>query len=376
MNVSHLQKLFARAGKNHGTVKSIEELRGDASTRTYFRVTLEGKNGAGNATTTMILMKYPASHVVDGELAYLNVHRYLTAAGIPVPRVYLHIPEEEVLLLEDAGDTTLEDMVEERGFGREVTEIYEDAIDQVVAIQRRGSQCLDGRALPSKYSFDFDKLMWEMNFLATWGLEKLESVRGKKGAVSDFAVHIEPVINDIITLPLVLAHRDYHSRNIMVLPGGGIRIIDFQDARMGSVYYDLSSLLFDSYVVIPESKRQRLFTRYTELVGGEPFATWKSKEEHFNNLLTMAVQRNLKALGTFFFMFYGRGDGRYLRYVGPTINYLKENPVLKNKYGRLSAHIVPLLESLADQITKKGGGFIEGYDPRGRPGDQAPSSDV
>jgi aminoglycoside/choline kinase family phosphotransferase len=322
------------------------------------------------------MMRYPPSHVVSGELAFLNVHRYMVAAGIPVPLVYLHIPEEHILFLEDGGDRTLEDIVEETGFSEKVGKIYEEAIDHIVAIQAKGSLRLDWRALPAKYSFDFDKLIWEMDFFATWGLEKLESIPDKKRVAKEFISQVEPVINDLIKLPLVLTHRDYHSRNIMVLPDGSIRIIDFQDARMGNVYYDLSSLLFDSYVVMPSREREKLFIRHTDLVKDEPFATWKSNEENWNNLYTMAIQRNLKALGTFFYMFYGTGNDRYLRYIEPTITYLRENPVLSEKYGYLSAHILPLLTALAGQINIKGGGSIEGYDPRSRSGDKAPSSDV
>jgi len=376
VNVSELQELFRKALKDPATIKDVSRLRGDASTRTYYRVILEEDSNRGSGPVSMVLMQYPSSHVVEGELAFLNVHRYLSMAGISIPRIYLHIPEANLLLLEDSGDTTLEDVVGISGFSEKTKRIYEEAIDQIVAIQVRGTKCLDPGALAAKHSFDLEKLMWEMDFFALWGLEKLDAKKAGKGVKANFLKLIEPVINDLISLPRMLVHRDYHSRNIMVQGDGSIRIIDFQDARMGNMYYDPASLLYDSYVVLPRKERQRLFNRYTEQVKEESFSTFRSREENEENLNRMAIQRNLKALGTFFYMFHGRKNDRYLTYIPPTILHLKENSLLLEKYRELSDFILPLLGELEDQIKGKGGSSIEGHDPRGGAGNQAPASDI
>lgn len=359
-----------------GRIREVSELTGDASTRRYFRVTLEGDTAVQGGPVTMIMMRYPPSHVVDGELAFLNVHRYLLKAGIPVPRIYLHLPEARLLFLEDGGDTTLEDVVEKSGFCQMTDALYNQAIDQIVAIQVRGTKSLDPKALPSRYAFDHEKLMWEMDFFATWGLEKRHSNRGREKVKTHFLKLLEPVIDHITALPLLLVHRDYHSRNIMVWDDRSIRIIDFQDARMGNMYYDPASLLFDSYVEMPPEEREKLVSRYSEQVKDEPFSTSSSREETEENLYTMAIQRNLKALGTFFSMYYGKGNDRYLKYIPPTIGHLRNNPFLKGKYRDLSAFIFPLLLELQDQINPKGGCSNEGYDPRGGTGHQTPTSDI
>lgn len=376
MNVSELQELLSKTLKNPATIKDVSRLRGDASTRTYYRVILEGDSNRGGGPFSMVLMRYPSSHVVEGELAFLNAHRYLVMAGISIPRIYLHIPEANLLLLEDSGDTTLEEVVRKSGISEKTKRIYDEAIDQIVAIQVRGTKCLDSGALAAKHSFDFEKLMWEMDFFALWGLEKLETKKVGKGVKENFLKLIEPVINDLISLPRMLVHRDYHSRNIMVQGDESIRIIDFQDARMGNMYYDPASLLYDSYVVLPRKERQRLFNRYTEQVKEESFSTFSSGEENEENLNRMAIQRNLKALGTFFYMFHGRKNDRYLTYIPPTILHLKDNSLLLEKYRELSDFILPLLSELEDQIKGKGGSFIEGHDPRGGAGNQAPASDI
>ncbi len=369
MDKAMIEEMLSDAIRDPGKIESVEELGGDASTRRYFRIVF--KEGEGGGNSSMILMRYPLDHIEEGELPFLNVHRYLHDAGVPVPVVYLHMPGANLLFLEDGGDMTLEGAVDQMGFNPSIENIYHKAMDIIVRIQVEGTSRLDSSSISGKLAFHREKFMEEMDFLYKWGLSKQVPGIAKKMKREEFLGLVDPVVETLVSLPKVLVHRDYHSRNIMVMDEGRrVMILDFQDARMGNIYYDPASLLFDSYVQLPGNLRRDLMKGYAERVRGESFVSFSSFDECYRNLLTMAVQRNLKALGTFFYMYLGKGIDRYLTYVEGTIDYLKENPVLEEEYGKLSKKVIPFLEEIASWLPVNGGREIERDDSRGRPGDK------
>jgi aminoglycoside/choline kinase family phosphotransferase len=117
----------------------------------------------------------------------------------------------------------------------------------------------------------------------------------------------------------VLCHRDYHSRNLM-LHNGQLYIIDFQDARMGPDTYDLVSLLRDSYVDLPEETVNELLAYFLALKGET------GREREFRQRFDlMALQRNLKALGTFGYQTTARRNPVYIQYIPRTLRYVRDN---------------------------------------------------
>jgi len=121
----------------------VSELAGDASTRRYYRV----RYAPGAPLPSVVVMRYPDEVSPEAELPFLNVHRYLTAAGVPVPIVYRFDPKANLLFLEDAGDTMLEDAVREHG-ARGCLPLYEQCVEILVRIQSGGTRALDGKAIP------------------------------------------------------------------------------------------------------------------------------------------------------------------------------------------------------------------------------------
>src|SRR3989304_38627 len=116
----------------------ISELAGDASTRRYFRVAI----GPGSPVPTLVVMHYPEEVAPGEEHPFLNVHRYLEKAGVPVPRIHLHSPEKRLLYLEDAGDTLLEGVVRDTGSPDRFLPLYERSLEILVRIQRAGTRAL------------------------------------------------------------------------------------------------------------------------------------------------------------------------------------------------------------------------------------------
>ena len=122
----------------------------------------------------------------------------------------------------------------------------------------------------------------------------------------------------------MLCHRDYHSRNLM-LHGGSLYIIDFQDARMGPDTYDLASLLRDSYVDLTPSQVDELIAYFLALTRGAAHRLTDDGAEFRRRFDLMALQRNLKALGTFGYQTTTRGNPVYIQYMPRTLSYVKQH---------------------------------------------------
>jgi len=325
-------------------------LAGDASSRRYYRVRI----APGAPLPSVVVMRYPDEAPPEAELPFLNVHRYLTAAGVPVPAVYRSDPKANLLFLEDAGDTMLEDAVRDHGV-RGCLPLYEQCVEILVRIQSEGTRALDGKAIPPRLSFDVAKFGDEIDFFFRHAVREFGGIPlsdREEGAIGDLFL---PFLVHLSALPRVLAHRDYHSRNVMVLGYGktpghrNLRVLDFQDARMGNVFYDLASLLRDSYVAFPEDAVEDLryawrhaATAELRAAAGDPGAfAWRFD--------LAALQRNVKAIGTFGNQAHNRGKRIYLRFIPPTVAHLRGNFERNPPMRALAGKLLPILSALADK---------------------------
>jgi N-acetylmuramate 1-kinase len=155
--------------------------------------------------------------------------------------------------------------------------------------------------------------------------------------------------------PRVFTHRDYHSRNLMVYQER-LRLIDFQDARLGPCQYDLASLLYDSYVVLPADLRAELLTYYLEHKATTAGASLES--ESFLLIFDyMCLQRNLKALGTFAFQTVVKCTSRYLEAIPPTLSYIQEHlcrhPELRELRELLEAHLFAAAQNALQDAARR-----------------------
>jgi aminoglycoside/choline kinase family phosphotransferase len=137
------------------------------------------------------------------------------------------------------------------------------------------------------------------------------------------------VVRELASEPRVLCHRDYHSRNLL-LREGQVYIIDFQAARMGPDTYDLVSLLRDSYVDLPEQTVNELIAYFLALKGVT------GEDPDFRRRFDlMALQRNLKALGTFGYQTTARRNPVYIQYIPRTLRYVRDNLDHQPRFERL-----------------------------------------
>jgi aminoglycoside/choline kinase family phosphotransferase len=336
-------------------VTGVQELAGDASTRRYYRVRM----APGSPVPSLVMMRYPDVVPPGGELPFVNVHRYLKQAGVPVPGIYLAAPEANLLFLEDAGDTMLEGIVHSARSADEFLPLYERCMEILVRIQGAGTRALDGRAIPSRLAFDVEKFAEEIDFFFENAVRRYGGIalpETEERAIEDLFL---PFLEGLAALPRVLAHRDYHSRNIMVIPGGEentspeLRILDFQDARMGNVFYDLCSLLRDSYVTLADKAVDELVYVYRHAapadlrrMGGDP----ASFSYHLD---VSALQRNVKAIGTFGNQARNLGKRFYLRFIPPTVAHLTSNFERNPRMKPLARKLLPILGELAGKAASE-----------------------
>ncbi len=332
----------------------IVPLAGDASTRSYHRI----RPGAASSLPSVVVMHYPDEVLPGEELPFLNVHRYLSMAGIPVPSIRRHDPEAKLLFLEDAGDTMLEDAVRERGTGGCIP-LYEQCVEILVRIQSEGTHALDGRAIPPRLSFDVRKFAEEIDFFFEHAVREFGGIPlpdSRERAIENLFL---PFLERTAVLPRVLAHRDYHSRNVMVLGTersaghGNLRVLDFQDARMGNVFYDLASLLRDSYVALEADQEDHLSYAWRHAASRELLRAAGDPGAFGELLDAAALQRNVKAIGTFGNQAHNRGKRFYLRFIPPTVAHLRGNFARNPRMRALAAQLLPILDALAEKAREE-----------------------
>ncbi|HKC13196.1 MAG TPA: phosphotransferase, partial [Vicinamibacteria bacterium] len=304
-------------------------LSGDASTRRYFRLR-EGER-------TTVLALYPEPFVAE-ESTFVAVHRLLEDFGLAVPDILDEDGGRGILLLEDLGDFTLQEVLKSAPLARR-EELYQQAVEGLVVLQREATRSpKNGPCF--QIAFDLEKLNWELHYFLK---HFVEGFRQRDLSVEDRAILAEQfhrLAEEIASWPRVLCHRDFHSRNLM-LQGETLVWIDFQDARMGPLTYDLASLLRDSYVDLDEyfvAEWAEEFRR--RAAAEEPRDTFRRRFE------LMSVQRNLKALGTFGFMATVRGNPVYLPYIAGTLAQARRNlsrhPELQGLWRVLARHLEEL----------------------------------
>jgi hypothetical protein len=285
-------------------------LTGDASDRRYFRVLV-------SEAPSIVLSLHSAAFDFE-QLAFVNVARLLSQMPVPIPAVLGHAGDLGILALEDLGDVTLQAHLG-AATPAEHAALYRQSVALIATLQRRGEELRSPEFLPFGIAFDVEKLAWEMDFFIKHFLEAYRGVVLSVAARDDLRKEFASLVTTLADEPRVLCHRDYHSRNLM-LHDEQLYIIDFQDARMGPDTYDLVSLLRDSYVDLADQTVEDLIAYFLALKGRTDDAD--AFRQRFD---LMALQRNLKALGTFGYQTTARRNPVYIQYIPRTMRYVRNN---------------------------------------------------
>jgi aminoglycoside/choline kinase family phosphotransferase len=299
----------------------FEPASGDASFRRYFRVETRG--------ASYIAMDAPPEK--EPLQPFLRVARDFEAIGLNVPHIHAENLADGFLLLGDLGSVLYLDRLNETT----AASLYTDALKALVSIQAEAPT----QGLPR---YDRALLMREMGLFRDWLIGRQLGLTLTAGEQTMLEDTFTLLADQALAQPQVCVHRDYHSRNLMVTPENNPGILDFQDAVLGPVTYDLVSLLRDCYISWPEAQVRAWVADYFELA----LESGVIGAEHQAGLMgwfdLMGVQRHLKASGIFARLNQRDGKPGYLADIPRTLGYIL--PL---------AEIYPALSGLGELMNSK-----------------------
>jgi N-acetylmuramate 1-kinase len=300
-------------------VGRISVASADASFRRYFRVSRGDVDPAAWAprADTLIVMDAPPGKEDVGP--YLKVTSLLEQAGAHVPHVHASDSKRGFIVMEDLGDIQYLSRLKT---GRGVDKLYGEALTTLANIQVRGLQAAS--TLPP---YDRAPLERELNLMPEWFLRKHLGLELSPEERALLTVSFEFLINEALLQPQVFVHRDFHSRNLMVLPNdnkGGPGVIDFQDALRGPIGYDLVSLLKDCYISWSRERVERWVRGYRRVLGNLGANVGDSEYQFMRWFDLIGVQRHLKVLGIFARLWHRDGKIGYLADLPLTLEYVRD----------------------------------------------------
>ncbi len=295
---------------------SITPLSGDASSREYFRV----KYGDESCVLMVVAQSGPAEFGRGDTYGdFISLQSDLKRIGIRVPEIYARKDDERALLIEDLSDDTMFNIVQANPadrmkmmkFGVNLLSMWQESVYRrknfkTVADKRSFSKDLFMKEFYHFYEYMIEKRVYHKDFDDLW--PKLEKV-------------FKNISKTLQTSPYILSHRDFQSKNIIMNNGEGY-LIDFQDAILAPVVYDLVSLIRDSYIVLSDDEVTQLLKLFWKInsVAREIFEDYTYFERTF---YLQTVQRKMKDAGRFIYLNQVKEKKWFLPYVEPSLLYVK-----------------------------------------------------
>jgi aminoglycoside/choline kinase family phosphotransferase len=312
-------------------IDSLRPASSDASFRRYFRL------DAG--ADTVIVMDAPPQH--EDTRPFLHVGELLRNAGLNVPAILAQDAEHGFLLLSDLGPRTYYQEIQAGIEDGRLQRLYRDAIAALVRMQQASTR---GLAV-----YDRDRLMAELDLFPTWYVARHHGVElddRTRQALQGIFAQLSTANG---AAPAVLAHRDFHSPNLMVCEetryGPNPGIIDFQDALAGPITYDLASLVMDARTTWEEPQQLDWAIRYWEMARAAGLPVDTDFADFHRAYEWMGLQRNLRILGVFARLHHRDGKPGYLAHIPRVNGYVRQ---VAQRYG-VFAPLVRLLDKLDDQ---------------------------
>jgi N-acetylmuramate 1-kinase len=303
-----------------GGAAKIAALKGDASTRRFWRVSLDaGRQTPASAIAVDLgpddLPLYArALKLVPEPLLeppWLNVHRFLVRIGAAVPAIYAADAAARMLLVEDVGSIPLF----EAAMHGEAGDLYRLAIDQLLILHTRGTAQLDDDCIAAKIAYDGRLFRWELEQFLEAGLGEIAPGSNRNA----LARELDKLAERLDRFPRVFSHRDYHGHNLFLQRGEHgqprLRVIDFQDALRAPAAQDLAVLLTTrdaARVITPKIERRILDYYYAALIRCDaprlPF------DEFHESYRLCVLQHALKVIGRFIVL-ERQGKAGYREYI-------------------------------------------------------------
>jgi hypothetical protein len=291
-----------------GTLPQVTPLEKGGSERKFYRI-----HGGGEA---MIFAKY-SGHKEENR-HYVDLAKFLAVAGVPVPAMYRHEPQEGLIWMQDLGEHDLwsyrqEPWAQRRG-------LYESALDAALRLHTVATGLATDAALKLERPFDAELYRWEQGYFFENCLGNCFQTPAAEVTALATLPALGEAVERLAALPRVLVHRDFQSQNVMITQGSAW-LIDFQGMRFGVAQYDLASLLFDPYVALTTAERHELLAFYKRQLA----ETGGSVDGDFDETLRWcALQRLMQALGAYGFLGYKKARPDFLAHIPAAMRSLHE----------------------------------------------------
>lgn len=312
---------------NEVKLNEVDKLTGDASTRRYYRIFTE-------KSSHVVCLDNPFEDEIEKH-PFVSVQQFLASNHIRVPQILDHNLAKGYLLQEDLGNETLLQHISGLSSTKEEARIYKKIVDQLLELHRIPKSAVKNPNL-FQLKFDYQKYMDETRFTFKYFLNFFNKIQDEH-LIQELEALFEPIMKRLSEAKMVITHRDFHSRNIMVKDGNYV-FIDFQDARWGIPQYDLVSLLEDCYYDIKEETRQELKRYYFDNLSPEIHGQ-KNYAEFESLYHDMLIQRVFKAVGSFCYIYNWRKDDRYLKYIGFAMEKIRKIMMDNPRYSELKTKL-------------------------------------
>ncbi|MEH6579602.1 MAG: phosphotransferase [Amphritea sp.] len=276
---------------------------GDASFRRYFRLLSHGMS--------WILMDAPPEK--EDSHPFVQIARAWEPLDIHAPVIHAVDLEKGFMLLSDLGDRVYLDQLKDDT----ADDLYGKAFLALTRLQQ--CQAIEGYQLPE---YNEALLQREMDLFRDWFVRDLLGVELKPGVMHLFSEVSGFLINSALEQPRVCVHRDYHSRNLMISDEQTPGVIDFQDAVIGPIAYDLVSLLRDCYVEWPDLRVYGWVDQFGQMLVDDGLLQNYDRAQFYRWFDLMGAQRHLKAVGIFARLDLRDGKAGYLEDIPRTLNYI------------------------------------------------------
>lgn len=311
---------------------SLVALTGDAGFRRYFRFQYQEQSYIG----------VDAPVKLSNNHAFVNVQKALLQAGIKVPEIIAADLEQGFLCLSDFGDCLLAEKLCQDN----MEQYYRDAITELTKMLACSEQTVASLPL-----YDDDFIYTELAIFNDWLLEQHLAIYLTADEKSRLHACFDLLVSAISQQPKVFMHRDYHSRNIMLLNDETLGVIDFQDAVQGPIIYDLVSLLRDCYVRWPNELLAPLVEEYRQQVQNYlPNENFSQEKWQYWFDLT-GLQRHIKASGIFARLHHRDNKSGYLADIPLTLTYIadvsRQYDKLKFLHDLVTDRVMPALQKLS-----------------------------
>jgi len=287
-------------------IDSITPASNDASFRRYFRVLSSNKD-----YSSFIVMDAPPDK--EDSNPFIHVANLLLQAEITVPKIYEKNINEGFLLLSDLGNDTLLMKINSENAAK----LYKNVSATLIKIQKNTKT----DQLPI---YNEELLRRELMLFPDWYLKHHLEYKISDKEVEDLNLIFDEIIENNVQQPSVFVHRDFHSRNLMITPDNQIGVLDFQDAVIGPITYDLVSVFRDAYIEWNEEQQMDWVIRYWESAKGEGLPVNEDFGEFYKDFEWMGLQRHLKVLGIFARLYHRDGKDGYLKNLPLVLQYTEK----------------------------------------------------